>query len=142
MESLTLSKEQSRLKSFISREYSDMVYNGLWFSAYHQDLLAYIESTQRFVSGTVRIKLYAGGFDIVGRKSDFSLFNPSLATYETGDQFDHSASVGFIKTCSSRSIIESFDGTSIHQGGLSCANYFNFGVGDNNNCRGTRTWSH
>jgi argininosuccinate synthase len=77
-------------------EYADLVYNGLWFSALHRDLAAYVQSTQRFVSGTVRMKLFKGTCMPVGRKSDYSLYNLSLATYDKGDVFDQSASPGFI----------------------------------------------
>ncbi|HXG24449.1 MAG TPA: hypothetical protein VNJ09_07850, partial [Chthonomonadales bacterium] len=61
------------------------------------DLAAYVQSTQRYVSGTVRVKLYKGQAIVVGRKSPKSLYVFDLATYDRGDQFDQSASVGFIK---------------------------------------------
>ena len=77
-------------------EYADLRYNGLWFSAQHQDLTAYVQSTQQFVTGTVRLKLYKGSCRVVGRKSPYSLYDYSLATYDKGDVFDQSASVGFI----------------------------------------------
>jgi argininosuccinate synthase len=96
LESLTLSKEQRRLKSRIAQEYAEIVYNGLWFSAHHQDLAAYIESTQRHVSGVVRVKLHKGTATAVGRKSPKSLYDFSLATYDKGDSFDRNAAVGFI----------------------------------------------
>ncbi len=97
LESLTLSREQIRFKEIVAGEYARLIYNGQWYSALHQDLLAYVQSTQRFVSGTVRVKLSRGNCAIVGRKSDHSLYNHSLATYDTGDQFDHNAALGFIK---------------------------------------------
>jgi len=96
LEALTLSKQQLRFKQKVALEYADLTYNGLWFSAQHQDLTAYIQSTQRFVSGTVRIKLFKGKCTVVGRKSPFSLYSHSLATYDKGDEFDQSASAGFI----------------------------------------------
>jgi len=96
LESLTLSKEQRRLKARIAQEYADLVYNGLWFTAHHQDLQAYIQSTQRFVSGEVRMKLHRGTATAVGRKSPKSLYDFSLATYDKADQFDRTAAVGFI----------------------------------------------
>jgi argininosuccinate synthase len=96
IESLTLSKEQRRMKSRIAQEYADLVYNGLWFSAHHQDLQAYIESTQRHVTGAVRVKLHKGVATAVGRKSPRSLYDFSLATYDKADQFDRTAAVGFI----------------------------------------------
>ncbi len=97
MESLTLSRDQVRFKEIVAGEYARLVYNGQWYSALHQDLAAYVASTQRFVSGTVRVKLSPGHCAVVGRKSEHSLYNHSLATYDTGDQFDHSAALGFIK---------------------------------------------
>jgi argininosuccinate synthase len=73
-----------------------MIYNGLWFTAYRQDLDAYIESSQRYVTGAVRVKLFKGNCLVVGRKSPSSLYDYSLATYDKDDAFDQSASVGFI----------------------------------------------
>jgi argininosuccinate synthase len=97
LESLTLSRDQARFKEIVAGEYARLIYNGQWYSALHQDLAAYVQSTQRFVDGTVRVKLSPGQCAIVGRKSEHSLYNHSLATYDTGDQFDHSAALGFIK---------------------------------------------
>ncbi|MBV9259159.1 MAG: argininosuccinate synthase [Ktedonobacteraceae bacterium] len=97
LEGLTLSRDQLRFKEIIASEYARLIYNGQWYSALHQDLAAYVQSTQRFVSGEVRIKLARGKCSIVGRKSEHSLYDLGLATYETGDQFDHNAALGFIK---------------------------------------------
>jgi argininosuccinate synthase len=97
LESLCLSRQAHRFKTLVAQEYADLIYNGLWFSAFHQDLLAFVQSNQRFVSGTVRVQLYKGKATSVGRKSDHSLYSKKLATYETGDQFDHEAARGFIR---------------------------------------------
>jgi len=96
LEAMTLAKDQLRFKYIVAQYYSDLVYNGLWFTAFHEDLDAYIQSTQRFVSGTVRMKLFKGASRIVGRKSPKSLYSFGLATYDKGDKFDQSASLGFI----------------------------------------------
>jgi len=96
LEAMTLSKDQLRFKQKVAVEYADLIYNGLWFSSLHQDLAAYVRSTQRYVTGTVRLKLFKGGCRVVGRKSPKSLYSYGLATYDKGDQFDQSASVGFI----------------------------------------------
>lgn len=96
LEAMTLSKEQMRFKQKVAMEYADLIYNGLWFTAMHQDLAAYVQSSQRFVTGTVRLKLFKGNCTVVGRKSPFSLYNYGLATYDKGDEFDQSASPGFI----------------------------------------------
>ena len=96
LESLCLSKEQLRFKQLVSAEYADLVYNGLWFTSFREDLTAYIESSQRYVTGTVRLKLFKGSSTVVGRKSPYSLYRHELATYDKGDIFDQSAAAGFI----------------------------------------------
>ena len=97
LEFLTLSKNALRFKSYVSQEYADLIYNGLWFSSLHQDLMAFVVSNQQYVSGTARVKLYKGHAMIVGRKSEHSLYSHELATYEEGDKYDSSAAQGFIK---------------------------------------------
>jgi len=96
LESLCLSREQLRFKELVSAEYADLVYDGLWFTAFREDLTAYIESSQRFVSGAVRLKLHKGSGEVVGRKSPYALYRHELATYDKGDAFDQSAAAGFI----------------------------------------------
>ncbi len=97
LEQLTLSKPQLRTKNALRQEYADLIYNGLWFTAHHQDLAAYVESTQRHVSGIVRMRLHRGQAVAVGKKSPRSLYSYSLATYDRGDQYDHDSALGFIK---------------------------------------------
>ncbi len=97
LEALTLSKQQIRFKARVAQEYADLIYNGLWFSAHHQDLASYVQSTQRHVTGDVRMKLWRGTAVAAGQRSDFSLYSHALATYGSGDQFDQSAAQGFIK---------------------------------------------
>jgi len=96
LERLTLSKTQLRLKAFIGREYADLIYDGLWFTAHHQDIASYVQSTQRHVTGTIRLRLHKGQATAVGSRSPKSLYATSLATYEEGDQYDQSAAKGFI----------------------------------------------
>jgi len=96
LEDLVLTKEQLRFKAKVASEYADLIYNGLWFTGLRQDLAAYVQSSQRYVTGIVRVKLHKGNCRIVGRKSPYSLYNFSLATYDKGDVFDQSASPGFI----------------------------------------------
>ena len=97
LEDLCLLKDQNRSKARIAIEYSDMVYNGLWFSPHREDLAAYVTSTQRHVTGIVRVKLQKGTCTVVGRKSPSSLYSFNLATYDKGDTFDAKAAEGFIK---------------------------------------------
>jgi argininosuccinate synthase len=97
LETLVLSKQAQRFKTLVSQEYADIIYNGLWFSALHQDLFHFVVSNQRYVSGLVRVKLFKGKATAVGRKSEFSLYSKRLATYDKGDLFDHEAAKGFIR---------------------------------------------
>ena len=96
LEHLTLSKMQLRMKARIAQEYADLIYNGLWFTSYHQDLAAFVKSSQRHVTGMVRMRLHKGQAIPVGRRSPKSLYDFSLATYDKGDLFDQSHAVGFI----------------------------------------------
>ncbi len=97
LESLCLSKQAARFKTLVAQEYADMIYNGLWFSAFHQDLFQFVLSNQRFVSGQVRVKLFKGKSTVTGRKSEHSLYSKKLATYDSNDLFDHDAAKGFIR---------------------------------------------
>ena len=97
LETLTLTKDQMRMKARVAQEYADLVYNGQWFSAHHQDLASYVQSTQRHVTGEVRLRLWRGHADAVGTRSDRSLYNYALATYGAEDDFDQQAALGFIK---------------------------------------------
>jgi len=96
LEDMVLSKESLRSKARMADEYADLIYNGLWFSAHHQDLAAFVRSTQRFVTGEIRVRLHRGTAVVVGRRSEHSLYSTSLATYGKGDAFDHKAAEGFI----------------------------------------------
>jgi argininosuccinate synthase len=96
LEAMTLSKDQLRFKQKTAIEIADIIYNGLWFGALNRDLSAYIQSSQRYVTGTIRMKLFKGHAQTVGRRSPKSLYSLSLATYDKGDKFDQSAAVGFI----------------------------------------------
>ena len=97
LESMTLSRDQLRFKQRVSDEYSDLIYDGMWFSALCRDLQAYVHSSQRYVTGTVRLKLTNGNCRVVGRKSPHALYRHELATYDEGDLFDQSDSLGFIR---------------------------------------------
>jgi len=96
LEAMTLTKQQLKLKKLIATEYAELIYNGLWFSAHHQDVAAYIASSQRHVTGTIRLRLHRGQATAVGRKAPKSLYDRGLATYDRGDTYDQAASVGFI----------------------------------------------
>jgi argininosuccinate synthase len=97
LERITLEKSVMHYKSLVSNEYASLIYNGLWFSPLREALQSFVDKTQEKVTGLVKLKLYKGTVRIAGRKSVFSLYDPELATYTAADQFDHSASEGFIK---------------------------------------------
>ena len=97
LQNLVLTKDQLRFKSYVAGQYADLIYNGLWFSGLRQDLAAYVDHTQQFVTGTVRLKLCKGTCSVVGRKSPHSLYDFGLATYDKGDTFQQSDSPGFIR---------------------------------------------
>lgn len=96
LEDLTLTKDSLRFGNLVSQTYSDLIYNGLWFGALRRDLAAYVDSSQAFVNGKVRLKLYKGACTVVGRESAHSLYDMELATYGGGDEFEYKAADGFI----------------------------------------------
>jgi len=96
LEDLTLDAEAAHFKATVAQEYARLVYQGKWFTSHRRDIDAYVASTQRFVTGQVRLKLHKGSLQVIGRSSPYSLYQPRLATYSAGDQFDHQAAVGFI----------------------------------------------
>jgi argininosuccinate synthase len=97
LEGLTLSKDTLRFNRTVADELAQLTYDGLWFSALHRDLRGYVASSQRVVSGEVRVRLDHGNATVVGRRSPLSLYDRSLVTYGEGDAFDHRSAVGFIE---------------------------------------------
>ncbi|HET9435335.1 MAG TPA: argininosuccinate synthase [Candidatus Limnocylindrales bacterium] len=97
LEGLTLSKDTLRFNRLVADEHAQLTYDGLWFSALHRDLRGYVASSQRVVSGEVRMRLDHGSAVVAGRRSPLSLYDKNLATYDEGDAFDHASAVGFIE---------------------------------------------
>ncbi|MBO0992338.1 argininosuccinate synthase [Bacillus sp. SD088] len=97
LEDLTLVKELAHFKPNIEKKLTEMIYEGLWFSPLKPALEAFLKESQKFVNGIARVKLFKGHAIVEGRKSANSLYNEKLATYTADDEFDQSASVGFIK---------------------------------------------
>lgn len=96
LEDLTLVKEVAHFKPMIEQKITELIYNGLWFSPLKQALNAFLQETQKNVTGTVRVKLFKGHAIVEGRKSEYSLYDEKLATYTVQDEFNHDAAVGFI----------------------------------------------
>ena len=97
LEALVLDRELSHFKEMISLKYAELVYYGLWFSALKEALDGFVEKTQKFVSGTIRLRLSKGNCVVVGRKSANSLYKKELSTYGKEDKFDQKLAEGFIK---------------------------------------------
>ena len=97
LENLTLERDVSRFKKGIEDKWATMVYEGLWFSDLKRSLDVFIDHTQQYVSGEIRLKLRGGRAVVTGRRSEQSLYDFNLATYDTGDSFDSSLAKGFIE---------------------------------------------
>ncbi|EHU5359038.1 argininosuccinate synthase [Listeria monocytogenes] len=97
LEDLTFVREVAHFKPIIEQKISETIYNGLWSSPLTEALVAFLKSTQKFVNGTIRVKLFKGHAIVEGRKSPNSLYDENLATYTSSDTFDQDAAVGFIK---------------------------------------------
>ncbi len=106
MESITLDREAAHLKDEMMPRYAKLIYNGFWWSPEREMLQAAINNTQKWVEGTVRLKLYKGNITVVGRSSNLSLFNPEYSTFEEDEVYNQKDAEGFIKLNALRFIIE------------------------------------
>ncbi|WP_198328936.1 argininosuccinate synthase [Psychrobacter faecalis] len=111
IESLTLDREAAHLKDELMPRYAKTIYNGYWFSPERMMLQALIDKSQEYVNGTVRVKLYKGAVSVVGRKSDDSLFDEKIATFEDdAGAYDQKDAEGFIRLNGLRLAIEASRG--------------------------------
>ncbi|MBC1210201.1 argininosuccinate synthase [Listeria booriae] len=97
LEDLTFVREVAHFKPVIEQKISEVIYNALWYSPLTSSLVAFLKDTQKYVNGTIRMKLFKGHAIVEGRKSPNSLYDENLATYTSADTFDQDAAVGFIK---------------------------------------------
>jgi argininosuccinate synthase len=97
MESVTIERELARFKRLVEQRWAELVYDGLWFSPLKSALDAFINETQKPVSGEIRMKLHAGVAQVTGRRSENSLYRYDLATYDSEDTYDQSWAKGFIE---------------------------------------------
>ncbi len=97
LEDLTVERDLARFKRGVEQRWSELVYDGLWFSPLKRALDAFIASSQAHVTGEVRLVLSAGTCTVTGRRSDASLYDFDLATYDAGDTFDQSLAKGFVE---------------------------------------------
>jgi argininosuccinate synthase len=96
LENVTIERDLARYKRGVEQRWGELVYDGLWFSPLKDALDAFIASTQEFVTGDIRMKLHAGTAVVNGRRSDASLYDFDLATYDEGDTYDQSLAKGFV----------------------------------------------
>jgi argininosuccinate synthase len=97
LESICLERDLQREKTRLESRYAELVYDGLWFSPLRQALDAFVDESQRFVTGDVRLHLGPGSVQVTGRRSEHSLYDYGLATYDAGDSFRHEDSEGFVR---------------------------------------------
>jgi argininosuccinate synthase len=96
LENVTVERDLARFKKTVDQRWGELVYDGLWFSPLKEALDVFIDETQRYVSGDVRLRLQGGRAVVTGRRSEASLYDFGLATYDTGDTFDQSLAKGFV----------------------------------------------
>ena len=97
LEDLTLEREVAHHKPQLEQRWADLVYDGQWFSPLRQAIDAYVDATQAFVTGEVRLRYEQGSCTVVGRRSEHSLYDLSLATYGSEDAFDQSHAEGYVR---------------------------------------------
>ena len=96
LEMITIDKDTAHMKSKLAVDFADLVYNGKWFTPLREALSAFADKTQEHVTGSVKLKLYKGNIIKQGTTSPYSLYNESLASFTTGDMYDHHDADGFI----------------------------------------------
>ena len=96
LEALTVERDVARFKKSVEQRWTELVYEGLWFSPLKRALDAFLLSTNEHVSGDIRLTLHGGRAVVTGRRSDASLYDYNLATYDEGDTFDQSMARGFV----------------------------------------------
>jgi argininosuccinate synthase len=97
LESICLERDLQREKSRLEPRYAELIYDGLWFSPLKRALDAFVDESQRYVTGEVRLRLAPGSCQVTGRRSPHSLYDYSLATYDAADSFRHEDSEGFVR---------------------------------------------
>jgi argininosuccinate synthase len=97
LEDLCMEQELAQEKRNLEGRYAQLIYNGLWFAPLKTALDAFMASSQRFVRGDVRMRLFKGAATVVGRRSDIALYDHDLATYDEADRFDHTQAEGFVR---------------------------------------------
>ncbi|GIF17355.1 argininosuccinate synthase [Actinoplanes tereljensis] len=97
LENVTVERDLARFKRSVDQRWGELVYDGLWFSPLKNALDTFIDDSQKYVSGEVRLTLHGGRAVVTGRRSDASLYDFGMATYDTGDTFDQTLAKGFVQ---------------------------------------------
>jgi len=97
LEHLCLDRQTYSFKQMVGQKMAEVIYGGLWFTPLREALSAFVDSTQRTVTGTVRLKLYKGSISAAGTTSPYSLYNTSIASFTTGELYNHADAKGFIR---------------------------------------------
>jgi argininosuccinate synthase len=97
LENVTIEREQARFKKTVDQRWTELVYDGQWFSPLKRSLDTFVDDTQKYVTGDIRMDLHGGRATVTGRRSDVALYDFNLATYDSGDTFDQSMARGFIE---------------------------------------------
>jgi len=105
IESICLDREEAHMKDGMIAKYAELIYNGFWFSPEREMLQAAIDTTQKYVQGSVKLKLYKGNVQVVGRESDMSLYSEEHSTFEEDEVYNQKDAEGFIKLNALRRII-------------------------------------
>jgi argininosuccinate synthase len=105
IESITLDREEAHMKDSMMPKYAELIYNGFWFSPEREMMQAAIDATQKYVEGTVRLKLYKGNVEVVGRESEMSLYSEEHSTFEEDEVYNQKDAEGFIRLNALRRII-------------------------------------
>jgi len=105
IESICLDREEAHMKDGMIAKYAELIYNGFWFSPEREMMQAAIDTTQKYVQGSVKLKLYKGNVEVVGRESDMSLYSEEHSTFEEDEVYNQKDAEGFIRLNALRRII-------------------------------------
>ena len=91
-----MDRDTTQYKNIVAQKFSQLVYDGLWYTPLREAISAFVDSTQQLVTGTVKMKLYKGSAVVAGRKAPYSLYNEEFATFSKDEVYNQSDAEGFI----------------------------------------------
>jgi argininosuccinate synthase len=105
LEALVCTYQERRFKDLVDKEWSDLVYKGLWGDPLFEDLMAFVSSVQKRVTGRVRLRLYKGSVTVLARQSPWALYSESAVSFEDAEEFDQREMTGMVKTYGQASLL-------------------------------------